>query len=183
MNSSLNVFRQLARIRRSWIEVTPVNLCQDRLDALSQKKELLRALLQWVVFPDYGLVPQLRELGMLVEKLYQLPEKMEIFRGFDPSGQNGQNTLGLGPGAEPSEIVHTYESATRALSYSTDPEIAQSYGALLVHSTLDFKRHNALVITDELAHLICEMKGEIAQTQKEVIVLPPLSIQFKILKS
>lgn len=183
MNKSLNTYRQLARIRRSWIEISPTQLCQDKLSVLSKQKELLRTLLQWVVFPDYSLVPQLRELGALVESVYQLTGKMDIYRGFDPSGQNGQNTMGLGEGAKPTEIVHTYEHSTRALSYSTDCEIARSYGQLLVHTVLDFKQHNALVITDELAHLISEMKGEVSQTQKEVIVLPPLCVRFRILET
>jgi hypothetical protein len=87
----------------------------------------------------------------------------------------------IGEGELDTEARHVYSRQNRGLSFSTDLDIAKSYGNVIVESRLPLCSVNALVITDELAYLVCERQGIPAETQKEVIVLPPFTLNFRII--
>lgn len=181
MNNLNETLKYITSVRRQWHELTLQKLDIDKINFLKKKNNLINSLYRWTIFPDASLVGDLRELGIVVENLYSLPRKLTVYRGFNRQSAH-QDTMGLVIDEQGlnKEKVHTYSRTDRCLSFTTDPEIARSYGDVVVKTELDLHRCNALVITDELAHLVSEKRGELSQTQKEVIVLAPFLIHFQI---
>lgn len=168
------------------------SLTADRLDAtklqaLERHEVLIDALDNWVLAPDKRLFPQLIELASVVRKLYQLPHRLDLYRGFDPQSHY-QNTMGLSKRGFMSNEekdfrvgqTHSYECDDAPLSFSTDLKIAQAFGKVVVRAQIDPNKCRALVITSELAALVCKRRNIEPETQREVIVLPPLQLDFVI---
>jgi hypothetical protein len=179
----------LARSFRSTIPLDTTHLSRSHLQQLKQREDLLEALDEWVLSPDAKLLPKLKELAQFLAKIYGLNHKLTVYRGFDPD-DSYQDTMGLSEKGFFSNKVHPHEvgqifryaSKDRPLSFSTDLEIAHAFGTTVITTTLDPAHQSFLILTDELMALLSERRNIPAETQKEVILLPPFDIVFSILQ-
>lgn len=165
-------------------EIDPI-----KLRALIGHRNLIEALDDWILYPDRRLINDLKQLALVVNKLYNYRSKIQLYRGFSPR-LNYQDSMGLrdGDGSFFSKIkkykkddVFHYASDDKAISFSTSRDIARGFGTTLVSTVLDPTKQLALIITPELSKIICDRRNITdLQTQEEVIILPPFEIQFTI---
>jgi hypothetical protein len=154
------------------------NISQEKMLHLKKHPRLLEALDQWVLFADRRLIPEMRELGQIVNKLYDFPKELRLYRGFrlgsfqDNLGVDGNSHIGQ---------ISTYQTDECSLSFSTNEQIAQAFGNVVVSTTIQTQRSEFLYITDELVVLIHEARNlKQFMNQHEVILLPPMTITLKV---
>lgn len=159
-------------VEAAWAPLGTDALDWKKVDALRGHTQLLKALDSWILIADRKLIPQMIELGQLVRSLYPIPDELTIYRGF---GINGfQENMGLKHIPHLGQVVH-FQSDERALSFSTDLNIAKGFGNVVVTTKLQTRRSHFLDITDELSYLVQEMRNiKDFQTQREIILLPPV---------
>lgn len=168
-------------------EIAEKKLDRAKMQQLQQHEELLQALDNWVRLPDRKLVTPLLELCTVVQKLYDLPAEMLIYRGFDPKSDY-QNTMGLSEKGFFHNTVHPYYVGEThqyllkdaPLSFTLDEGIARAFGKTVVRTRVFPRKERALVMTDELCALVCKRRNIALQTQKEVLLLPEFRIDFVI---
>lgn len=164
-------------------------LDHKKIQILLKYPDLLKALDEWILVPNRNLLPKLKQLSLIVDKLYTFNYNSKIYRGFRKNSI--QDTMGLtnrgffidtlkretAPGYE-----FTYK-VTNPLSFSTDLNIAKAFGKIVIETKLP--KHNKLVITNELAHIINKMRNlkKDTQTQYEVIVFPDNILNCKIIRT
>jgi hypothetical protein len=156
------------------------NISQEKILHLKKYPRLLDALDQWVMFADRRLIPEMRELGHVVQKLYDLPDVLHLYRGFRLG--SFQDSLGISEDAHIGQVTH-YKTDERSLSFSTDEEIAKAFGNVVVSTDVRSNNAEYLYITDELVVIIHELrKLEQIKTQCEVILLPPMELALKVVQ-
>jgi hypothetical protein len=153
-------------------------LDQGKLHLLSSQTELLKALDNWILSPDRNLLPSLTELAKIVNRLYNFKE-LQLYRGFDMK-LGYQDNMGLS--GTPEQNKHYEYRCHSPLSFSTDLSIAQTFGSVVVLTHLNVNQTDALVVTDELATLVCQLRNIAPETQKEVIVFPPAVVKFEVIE-
>lgn len=153
-------------------------LDQEKLHLLSSYRDLLKALDNWILSPDRNLLPSLTELAKVVNRLYVFKD-LKLYRGFDMK-LGYQDNMGL-TGTPDLNKYYNYRCHS-PLSFSTDKSIAQAFGSVVVTTELDVSHTGSLVITDELATLVCQLRNIAPETQKEVIVFPPALIKFEVIE-
>lgn len=163
---------------KSVVPIDMTSLDHEKLHALSHHTDLLQQLDRWILHPDRVLLPSLRKLAEIVNQLYHF-EQLVLYRGVNPWIKY-QDTMGLTGHYEAGE-GHSY-TLENPLSFTTDEAIGREFGKVLVKTDLHPLSTPALVITDELATLVCQLRNIAPETQKEVIVFPPAVIQFTILE-
>jgi len=120
----------------------------------------------------------MRELGQLVNKMYDLPAELRLYRGFRLG--SFQDSLGISENAHIGQVTQ-YQTDERSLSFSTDESISKAFGNVVVSTTIHTKKCDFLYITDELVVIIHEMrKLKQIMTQCEVILLPPMELTLKV---
>jgi hypothetical protein len=156
------------------------DISQEKILRLKQHPQLLDALDQWTLFADRRLIPEMRELGNVVKKLYNLPNELRLYRGFRLG--SFQDNLGISEDAHLGQVV-PYKTDERSLSFSTDEGIAKAFGNVVVNTTLNTKRAEFLYITDELVVIVHELRNlKKIMTQCEVILLPPMELNLKVVQ-
>lgn len=154
------------------------HISEEKIKRLKQHPRLLAALDQWVLFADRRLIPEMRELGRIVKALYHLPNALTLYRGFRLGGF--QDTLGVPDNAHVGQVL-PYKSDERSLSFSTNEDIAQAFGNVVVSTTVNPNKVELLWITDELVVILHEMRNlNDIMTQHEVILLPPIEMQMRV---
>lgn len=146
---------------------------------LKQRDDLMKCLDDWVLFADRDLIPRLRELAKLVRTLKPVA-KVPIYRGFGNWG--GQETNGFSTSSTNVGDVSNVRYTDRAISFSTDIEIARAFGKIVVECN-DWNKNDYLYICPELCRIIAERRNlAMIETQHEIIVLPPISISCKAIE-
>lgn len=156
------------------------------LKRLESHEKLIDALDAWITMPDRHLYPRLSELARLVQSECRLPPHQTLYRGFDPQSRY-QNTMGLSDrGLLSNEevdysagSVHRYEGAT-PVSFTTDESIARAFGKVVVRTEVNPQKDHVLCITPELTALVCKRRNIATSTQREVIALPPVALEFTV---
>lgn len=154
-------------------------LDHKKIEKLLKYPDLLKSLNEWILCPDYNLIPKLKQLSQIVDKLYNFNyNNIRIYRGFNKNSI--QDTMGLTNkgffhDSLKKETKLGYEftyKVTNPLSFSIDFNIANAFGNIVIETKLP--KHNKLVITNELAYIINKMRNLKShnKTQKEVIVFP-----------
>jgi hypothetical protein len=156
------------------------NISQEKIQRLQQHPRLLDALDQWVSFADRRLIPEMRELGRIVNALYDFPNELRLYRGFRLG--SFQDSLGISENAHLGQVTQ-YRTDERSLSFSFNEEIAKAFGNVVVTTTLNTQKAEFLYITDELVLLIHQMR-KLTQimTQCEVVLLPPMELSLKVVQ-
>lgn len=165
-------------------------LNHKKIEKLLKYPDLLNALEEWIfIAPDRNLLPKLKQLSEMIDKLYNFNYNTKIYRGFYL--RNGyQNNMGLTndfflfkllkKGVKPG-YEFTYK-VTNPISFSTDFNIAKAFGSVIIETKLP--KHNKLVITNELSYILSKMRNfkKLNQTQEEVIILPDNTINCRVIK-
>lgn len=155
-----------------------IEVDKDIVDEFLKYPYLIKKLHEWVRNPDPALEPYLRQLEVIVDKLYKF-KTVDIFRGIRTKGFFGNNQMGLD---DPRRIAHGIKpgyvfrhECSRPTSFSLDIEIPKHFGDIIVKTKLPKK--NRLVITDELMYCVFLYRKEnkklgttFALKQKEVVV-------------
>lgn len=146
---------------------------------LKQREDLMECLDDWVLFADRDLIPKLRELAKLVRSLKPI-SKVPIYRGFGNWG--AQETNGFSISSVNVGDVKSVRYTDRAISFSTDIEIARAFGKIVVECN-DWDKNDYLYICPELCRIVAERRNlTTVETQHEIIVLPPISISCKAIE-
>lgn len=160
-----------------------------KLAELERREGVIEGLVQWIRLPEPKLYPVLAELSAVVRSLYDFPATLPVWRGFDLQSPY-QNTMGLSVKGLLSNSVkkgilvgslHRW-CDDRPISCTSDPEIAQAYGSVVVGLEVQPNMPGSLVITPELYAIVCARQDVAAQSQSEVILLPPVDCEFQIVK-
>lgn len=151
---------------------------------------LIKKLHEWVRNPDPVLEPYLRQLEVIVNKLYKF-KTVDIYRGIDTSFFSRNNQLGLDDirrikyGIKPGYVFR--HECSRPTSFSLDIEIPKHFGDIIVKTKLPKK--NRLVITDELMYCVFlyrksnnKLGTNFALRQKEVVVYNHEFLQLEVIK-
>jgi len=152
----------------------------------------MKAADDWVMLPDRTLLPKLKELSVLVKKLYKgkrhFASPFKAYRGFDPDGAS-QDTLGLAEkGFWKNKIKEhkvgdefEYNSSIAVLSFTPMESIARAFGKTVVEITVDPNKDDYLFLTDEICVLIGKRRNHNKfYRQSEVIMFPPYTLHFTI---
>lgn len=175
------------------------NLDVDKINQLKEYPDLINKMADWIKAPDVTLINSLRELAKLIYSIYKDDpiigmdpmNSFKAYRGFDINSPY-QNTLGLSVVGENSIFitpfeeghVFSYGSEDRALSLTTslDP-VAKEFGSTIVEVNLCSASEDLLFVTDELCYLVATMSNNKKLfTQKEVILLPSYTKEFKVIQ-
>lgn len=165
-----------------------VNKLDDALiDKLKAHQDILSTLNKWIMSPDSTLLPKLIEAS---EKLIDLDPRVlpsKIYRGVGL--RNGyQDTLSItkNNARVGCEIKYT---PTRPISFTTNLDIANAFGNVVVEADTKQLAQRYLWISDELSYLVSRMRNIAPMTQDEVIIFPTkipvdltiISVKSKIL--
>lgn len=153
----------------------------DKVKALESCHSLIVTLDEWILSPDRDLVPSLHELAKVVNKTYQFPKELTLYRGFNLNGY--QDSVGIKELPHVGQVIHS-ASDDKPLSFATDIEIAKAFGEIVICAKIDTKKTHFLYITDELAYLVGKLRKHTKfTTQKEVIILPPSNFQATVVQA
>lgn len=153
----------------------------DKVKKLQEHPDLIHVMDNWILSPNRELIPKLHELADTVNRLYTHPKVLTLYRGFDLN--NYQDSMGIDSPPTVGQVVY-FKSDERALSFSTEINIARSYGGIVVGVRLDTTKTSFLNVTPELCYLVGERRNfKNHQTQKEVIVLPSFDIEGTVVQN
>lgn len=160
-------------------------LDQSRLKRYNQHPEMIELLDDWILSPDADLLEKLRPYVKKFESIARLRVGTKLYRGFDATSSY-QDTMGLSKKKFLFNEVLKHDVGdsfnyviSKPLSFSTDIDIARAFGKTVVELTSLPGEY--IWITDELSTLISRRRNIGPETQKEVILLPPEELTFKIL--
>jgi hypothetical protein len=173
--------------------VRPINesgLDTAIMSKLRTRSDLLDALDSWVHIPDRKLLPKLRELGTLIQGIYRFNKPVKLYRGINPEARYPVDLMGLATqGAWKNTVidfsvgdVFTYDGKESPLSFTTDIEIARSFGKVVVEIVLNPSKTPVLCMTEEVSAVVCERRRIQPETQEEVILLPSFNINFTVIE-
>lgn len=147
--------------------------------------EIIELLDDWILSPDGDLLDKLRSHTRTLQSIARLKIGTKLYRGFDPKSSY-QDTMGLSKKGwlfnevRDHEVGNTFDyPITRPISFTTDLDIAKAFGKTIVQ--LVSIPNDYIWITDELSSLISKRRGIGPETQREVIILPPQDLSFKII--
>lgn len=147
---------------------------------------MVKHLDDWVLAPDKDLLPRLNEYAAILKRICPLPRNVRLFRGFDPSSSY-QDTLGLSEKGFFRNKVRSFAVGEKIsytilnpLSFSTSEDIAKAFGDTVV--VLSKIPDNYIWLCDELSYLISVERKVSPQSQKEVIVLPPATLELTVVR-
>lgn len=163
------------------IGLSPDDVDMNKVKQLKQRPDLIKDLDAWILSPDRDLIPRMQELAALVNSLYTHPKVLTLYRGFDLGSY--QDSMGLKTLPHVGQSIQ-FDSEERALSFSTEINIARAFGGTVVAVQLNTAKAHFLDITPELCYLVCEERNlDNHETQKEVLVLPPFDLQGTVVQA
>lgn len=169
-------------ISRIAVDSKPLDLSTVDLKVMSKlqhREDLMKCLDDWILFADRDLIPKLRELAKLVRTLKPIT-RVPIYRGFGNWG--AQETNGFSISSVNVGDMKSVRYTDRAISFSTDIEIARAFGKIVVMCN-DWDKNDYLYICPELCRIVAERRNLTeVETQHEIIVLPPISISCKAIE-
>lgn len=161
------------------IPIIQSKLNSNVMRAYERYPELLSALDQWILVPDYSLVPTLKELRSLVNKIQPHRDaKTTLYRGVSIGGQykNDHNFKREGVDRKPGDTVML--TVTTPISFTTDRGIAAAFGSTLLSARPGQYLNQFLRVTDELSAIVCARRNVELVTQKEWVLLPDSSVSL-----
>lgn len=140
--------------------------------------DLMAALDEYILFADQKLIPSLQKLERLQKKVQPGLSIDKLYRGSGNWGpQENLGSEGMRVGEK-----KAFKSPHKVISTSTSLEIAQAFGNTVVGIELDTSA-SYLAVSDELSYIVSRRRNlDEAMTQKEVILLPPISLTFTVLE-
>lgn len=154
------------------------DLDQNAVRAYLRSPDLMAALDEYILFADRQLIKRLMELADLQKKVQPSLKVTELYRG---SGNWGpQEDLGS-KGTQVGD-VREFTSPEKVVSTSMSLEIAQAFGPTVLKITPS-EATRKLIVSDELSYIISRRRNlDVAMTQKEVILLPPIGLTYTVLQ-
>lgn len=143
--------------------------------------ELIQALRKWTEEGDRSLYHMLRQLSLIVREV-QPPcsETLQLYRGFNIG--SFQEAMGIERAPSLGDSGN-YSASSRMLSTSTSIEIASGFGEVVVAMPVKLSACECLPLTAELMTLVAKEQNRQPYTQYEVILLPPISVQYTVVKA
>jgi hypothetical protein len=127
------------------------SLNTDVVEGLLEHPKLLNTIHDWIENNNKGLLPELIEAKKVFEGIQKPPKCSNVlYRGFQTS--SGQQTHGLDRMAIFDMLVGEKFSDTpaRAVSFSSDKEVAHAYGNIIVTTSYAKEQSRMLHITNEV---------------------------------
>lgn len=174
-----------------WSPMDESKLDHKKIEKLLKYPDLLNALDEWIIFPDRNLLPKLKQLSQIVDRLYNFNyQNSKIYRGFSKNN-NYQDKMDLIDkhflfNSLKKDVKPGYEfryKVTNPISFTTNVNIAKDFGSIVVESNLP--KHNKLVITNELNYIILKMYNNLKpnKSQYEVIVFPDNTLNCRVIST
>jgi len=117
-------------------------------------------------------------LAQLVRTTENLNNEYLVYRGFHRSGI--QEKMNFHEHKPVEGDVREFSADDKSISFTTDKDIADAFGSIVVSCTLNANRHQYLVMTDSLMAALAFLKNQTKfKSQKEVVLLPPFKIEMK----
>lgn len=144
--------------------------------------ELLHAMYMWTIVADrkmYNMLAKLAKEAMVIQP--PSTDCLTIYRGFNPDTfQDNLNIEGVPSVGDKGK----YCTSERMMSATTDFEVASNFGDIVIKATINPNKDVCLIATDELMYAVMKHGGatEIV-TQSEVILMPPISIEWEVVKA
>lgn len=167
------------------VALDPSKLDEKLVETYFKNTKLLDALDEWVLNPDYSLLPRLYEMRDLINKLQPHRDaRTKLYRGFSINGTM-QNFFGLKANEDfknpNKDFKITIENPT---SFTTSLDIASGFGSCVISTTPGQNLKHFLRITDEVAAAVCRNRNIAPETQYEWVFLPiaPTEISIRFLK-
>lgn len=142
--------------------------------------KLMENLDRWVLSPDYDNMPDLVKLRELINRMQPERKDIPVYRGFN-LGERTQNTHGF-----VYEVLKNIPKGKLMLtintpvSFTTDVEIAKSFGSTVIKIQPGVYTKYFLRMTDEISAALCRMRNIPLQTQHEWIFLPDVELKTGI---
>lgn len=143
--------------------------------------QLMKSLDHWILSPDYDNLSKLIPVRTLINNTQPLKTyNSEIYRGFSFKAVM-QNDMGI----QHSETLRNTKTMLDIklnvpISFTTDLEIAESFGSSIIGWVPGVDVVRLLRITDEVAAAICKLRNIKPETQYEWIFLPDKPIDVKV---
>ena len=157
------------------------SLSIERMNVYRRYQDELKAIAHWTEYADRDLFMVLRRIAKVINEID--PPSITptvLYRGFNPGsfqenfGMQGQIKEGL-------EGVFTHPG--KLISCSTNIDIAKMFGTDITSFEQNLSRVSCLRLTDEIMQLVCDIRGEEPVSQDEVILMPPVSLQWKVVQA
>lgn len=163
------------------VALDPKKLDEKLVDAYFKQTKLLNAIDEWVLNPDYSLLPQLYEVRDLVNKLQPHRDpKTKLYRGFSINGTM-QNFFGLKENEDYKNPNKDFKiQIENPTSFTSNYDIAAGFGSCVITTTPGANLKQFLRMTDELSAAVCRNRNIPPETQYEWIFLPINSTEMSI---
>ncbi|QXO10853.1 hypothetical protein pEaSNUABM54_00027 [Erwinia phage pEa_SNUABM_54] len=161
------------------IPLVTTHINRELVAYYAKQTQLLNAIDEWVLVPDYKLLPELVRLRHLVNKHQPHRDaKTVLYRGFTV-GANYQNDLKVDLKGKYNDLKRpigvTFDHPT---SFTTEKSIAETFGDTVISIRPGAHLNKFLRLTDELCLAICEHRKIDPETQCEWIFLPYEPTEF-----
>lgn len=192
MLKHLSVVDQLKKYQDIFVDVNTLD--KKKIQELEKYPEMIDLVGKWSMLPDRALLPDLIKYGEIIQDLYQFNQPVKLYRGFNPTREDTQITMGLDLNKALKLKVgktFTYRSEW-PLAMSTTSNVAGSYGNFIVSAVLNPLKTPLFFFTNELIYLAKEFHLGSAKvfpfinylsTSKEVILLPPYNETFTVFEN
>lgn len=163
------------------LPLDPKKLDEKLVETYFKHKKLLDALDEWILNPDYSLLPSLYEMRDLINKLQPHRDgRTKLYRGFSINGAM-QNFFGLKASEEYKNPNKDFKiTITDPTSFTSSFDIASGFGNCVITTTPGINLKHFLRITDEVAAAVCKNRNIAPETQHEWVFLPIAPTEFTI---
>lgn len=162
-------------------KLDPAKIDYKIVDQYMANRYLLDALDEWVLNPDYTLLPKLYKMRDLINKIQPHRDaKTKLYRGFSING-NMQNFFGLTPDESFGDPKKTHRIVVKdPTSFTTSPTIAADFGDCVISTTPGAHLKHFLRMTDEVSAAVCQCRNIEPETQYEWVFLPTSPCDFDV---
>lgn len=163
------------------IPLDPTKLDGKLVDEYFKNTKLLNALDEWVLNPDYSLLPLLYEMRDLINRLQPFRDsRVKLYRGFSING-NMQNFFGLKANEDFKNKNKDFKiTVNDPTSFTSSYDIASGFGDIVISTSPGANLKNFLRLTDEVCAAICKNRNIEPETQYEWVFLPVVPTEFTI---
>lgn len=163
------------------IDDVDMNVVDKIQTYFKQHPHIKKSLDTWLLIADKSLTKDLKDLSEFMKKIQPYPNNIEVYRGMPI---HVSNTFNEKMGIKDPKVHDRYKfsSSDKSISFTTDIRIARYFGNVVVktilHKCLDY-----LILSNELNYVVCtNCRNTDLNTQKEIILFPPFSIDFEIIE-
>ncbi len=152
------------------------------LDTFFKKHpDILKAICSWVLLANRSFLDEIRTLNVFMQKMRFINTSEYLYRGMEFNIAKGGFGEKLGIKNPHLHEVYNFSTKEKVVSFTTDVRIARSFGNVIVKAAFPQDKSQYLVLCKEIMFLISkESKLDKLETQEEVILIPPFSLDFEI---